>query len=58
LVYVEWFTPLQHIDEHTHMFRVEWSMQNHLQNASIIPITYISCSCHLIPHSGCIMNAT
>ncbi len=58
LVYVEWFTPLRHVDEHTQMFRVERSMQNHLRNASIIPITYISRSCHLIPYSGHIMDPT
>ncbi|KAK0474324.1 hypothetical protein EDD18DRAFT_1313462 [Armillaria luteobubalina] len=58
LAYVEWFTPLRHVDEHTQMFWVERSLRNHHQNASIILITYISCSCHLIPYSGCIMDPT
>ncbi|KAK0458986.1 uncharacterized protein EV420DRAFT_1629457 [Desarmillaria tabescens] len=58
LAYVKWFTPLWRVDEHMQMFRVERSMWNHLRNASIIPITYISCSCHLIPYSGRIMDPT
>ncbi|KAK0479015.1 hypothetical protein EDD18DRAFT_1442835 [Armillaria luteobubalina] len=58
LAYVEWFTPLWHVDEHTQMFWVEQSLRNHHRNASIIPITYISCSCHLIPYSGRIMDPT
>ncbi|KAK0460760.1 hypothetical protein IW261DRAFT_1554531 [Armillaria novae-zelandiae] len=58
LAYVEWFTPLQRVDKHTEMFRVERSLWNHCRNASIIPITYISRSCHLIPYSGHIMDPT
>ncbi|KAK0492660.1 hypothetical protein EDD18DRAFT_1310785 [Armillaria luteobubalina] len=43
---------------HTQMFWVERSLRNHHRNASIIPITYISHSCHLIPYSGHIMDPT
>ncbi|KAF9044688.1 hypothetical protein BDP27DRAFT_1374123 [Rhodocollybia butyracea] len=52
LAYVEWFTPLQKLDKDTLMYQVEHSEKNNIHSASIIPVTYISRSCHLIPFSG------
>ncbi|KAJ3817968.1 hypothetical protein F5880DRAFT_1492123 [Lentinula raphanica] len=52
LAYVEWFTPLRKLDKDTQMYRIECSERNHLNSASIIPVTYFFRSCHLIPYSG------
>ncbi|KAJ4463313.1 hypothetical protein C8J55DRAFT_494445 [Lentinula edodes] len=52
LAYVEWFTPLRKLDKVTQMYRVERSMRGKIHNSSIIPITYIACSCHLVPFYG------
>ncbi|KAH7867867.1 uncharacterized protein C8R40DRAFT_998479, partial [Lentinula edodes] len=52
LVYVEWFTPLRKLDKVTQMYRVERSMRGKIRNSSIIPITYIARSCHLVPFYG------
>ncbi|KAH7877102.1 uncharacterized protein C8R40DRAFT_1159941 [Lentinula edodes] len=49
LAYVEWFTPLRKLDKVTQMYRVERSMRGKIRNSSIIPITYIARSCHLVP---------
>ncbi|KAI0685692.1 hypothetical protein BC835DRAFT_1382786 [Cytidiella melzeri] len=49
LVYVEWFTPFQLYDDITGMFSVAPSQRNRRCRASIIPITAIVRSCHLIP---------
>ncbi|KAK0490115.1 hypothetical protein EDD18DRAFT_1311102 [Armillaria luteobubalina] len=58
LAYIEWFTPLRKLDNHTGMFKVSRSTANQQQKSSIIPITYISCSCHLTPYSGWKMDPT
>ena len=52
VLYIQWFTPLRKIDEDTQMYRVERSSHNKAQNSSIIPITQVSRTCHLIPYSG------
>ncbi|KAJ8075193.1 hypothetical protein PM082_019521 [Marasmius tenuissimus] len=52
LVYIHWFTPLRKIDEDTQMFRIERSSKNKVRSSSIIPITQVARSCHLIPYSG------
>ncbi|KAE9388346.1 hypothetical protein BT96DRAFT_1074145, partial [Gymnopus androsaceus JB14] len=52
LAYVDWFTPLRKVDKDTLMYRVEHSERNHIRVSSIIPVTYISRSCHLVPFSG------
>ncbi|KAK0445549.1 hypothetical protein EV421DRAFT_1902490 [Armillaria borealis] len=52
LAYVEWFTPLRKVDELTRMFKVQFSLRGGRPNASIIPVTYISRSCHLSPCYG------
>ncbi|KAF9071488.1 hypothetical protein BDP27DRAFT_1361831 [Rhodocollybia butyracea] len=52
LAYVEWFTPLQKFDKDTLMYQVERSSGKGVHAASIIPVTYISRSCHLYPVFG------
>ncbi|SJL14960.1 uncharacterized protein ARMOST_18437 [Armillaria ostoyae] len=56
LAYVEWFTPLRKLDELTGMFKVQCSLRGGLPNASIVPVTYISRSCHLSPCYGRSVN--
>ncbi|KAK0440879.1 uncharacterized protein EV420DRAFT_1279061 [Desarmillaria tabescens] len=58
LAYVEWFTPLRKLNDHTGMFKVSRSTANQQQKSSIIPITYILWSCHLTPCSGRKMDPT
>ncbi|KAI0684573.1 hypothetical protein BC835DRAFT_1409120 [Cytidiella melzeri] len=53
LAYVEWFTPFQPYNNITGMFSVAPSQRNRCRRASIIPITAIVRSCHLIPVWGC-----
>ncbi|KAI0643893.1 hypothetical protein C8Q79DRAFT_914885 [Trametes meyenii] len=52
LTYVEWFTPFQVVDGPTGMYVVLPSMRQHQRNASVIPITDIQRTCHLIPCWG------
>ncbi|KAI0683609.1 hypothetical protein BC835DRAFT_1394732 [Cytidiella melzeri] len=52
LAYIEWFTPFQPYDNITGMFSVAPSQRNCRRHASIIPITAIVRSCHLIPVWG------
>ncbi|PBK70867.1 hypothetical protein ARMSODRAFT_884244 [Armillaria solidipes] len=52
LAYVEWFTPLQRIDEATGMFKIQRSLRAGRPHGAVIPVTYISHSCHLSPSSG------
>ena len=52
LAYVEWFTPLRQLDPDTGMFKVSISTRNHHRRTSIIPITQIVRSCHLLPIWG------
>lgn len=52
VTYVEWFTSLRQLDPETGMFKISKSTRNHRRQASIIPITQIVQSCHLIPVWG------
>ncbi|KAK0243557.1 hypothetical protein EDD85DRAFT_919323 [Armillaria nabsnona] len=52
LAYVEWFTPLRRIDEATGMFKIQRSLRAGRPHSVVIPVTYISRSCHLSPSSG------
>ncbi|KAJ7481268.1 hypothetical protein B0H11DRAFT_1670191, partial [Mycena galericulata] len=49
LAYVEWYTPLTQLDADLGMYKITPATQLHLRRASIIPVTQISRSCHLIP---------
>ncbi|KAH9950697.1 hypothetical protein B0H21DRAFT_776616 [Amylocystis lapponica] len=52
LAYVEWFTPFTTPVADIGMFKVSHSTRSHRRRVSIIPITQIERSCHLIPHWG------
>ncbi|KAI0693165.1 hypothetical protein BC835DRAFT_1546152, partial [Cytidiella melzeri] len=49
LAYIEWYTPFHRYDDLTGMFSVASSQRLHRRRASIIPITSIVRTCHLIP---------
>ena len=49
LAYVEWYTPLQLYSPSLRMYQVSRSSWSRYQCASIIPVTQIIQSCHLIP---------
>ncbi|KAJ7689554.1 hypothetical protein B0H17DRAFT_937114, partial [Mycena rosella] len=52
LVYVDWYKPLKPPVANIGMHEVSLSSRNHRQHSSIIPITDILRSCHLIPVFG------
>jgi hypothetical protein len=52
LVYVEWFTAFQSPVPDLEMYQVSRSTRQHRQRASIIPVTQIERSIHLIPKFG------
>ena len=52
LAYIEWFTPLHQRDSPSGMYKITPSTRQHRRNASIIPISSIARSCHLIPLFG------
>ncbi|KAJ6591367.1 hypothetical protein B0H10DRAFT_2167842 [Mycena sp. CBHHK59/15] len=58
LAYVDWFKPLQSPVTNVGMHQVSLSSRSHHQNSSIIPITDIVRSCHLIPIFGRSANPT
>ncbi|KAJ6571039.1 hypothetical protein B0H10DRAFT_2107030 [Mycena sp. CBHHK59/15] len=58
LAYVDWYKPLKAPDPNVRMHEVSLSSRNHRQNSSIIPITEILRSCHLIPAFGKSVNPT
>ena len=52
LAYVEWFKPLRTPDPEHGMYKTSRSSRQHRRNASIIPVSQIARSCHLIPVFG------
>ncbi|KAI0357791.1 hypothetical protein OH77DRAFT_1583444 [Trametes cingulata] len=52
LAYVEWFTPFHVMDNVTGMYVVSPSTRQRERHASVIPLTHIVRSCHLIPCWG------
>ncbi|OCH83867.1 hypothetical protein OBBRIDRAFT_742550 [Obba rivulosa] len=58
LVYVKWFTPFNTHDRVNGLYTLSRSTCQHRRFASIIPITDIICSCHLIPVWGTSMDRT
>ncbi|KAJ7624155.1 hypothetical protein B0H17DRAFT_886865, partial [Mycena rosella] len=52
LAYVDWYKPLQTFNTTLGMHQVSLSSRNHHQNSSIIPLTDIVQSCHLLPIFG------
>jgi hypothetical protein len=58
LAYVEWFTPLGTFDDTIGMYTVSPSMSRGHRSVTIICITDIVRSCHLIPQWGPFMDVT
>lgn len=58
LAYVDWYKPLQPPVANIRMHELSLSSRNHRQNSSVIPITDILRSCHLIPLFGKVVNPT
>lgn len=58
LAYVEWFKPLHQMDNIVGMYKVSRSSHLHRRRASIIPVTQIARSCHLLPAFGHSMDRT
>ncbi|KAJ7579726.1 hypothetical protein C8J56DRAFT_1006594 [Mycena floridula] len=52
LAYVEWFTPLSSYVPELGAYQICWSTHMRRQCASIIPLSQIVRSCHLIPRFG------
>ena len=58
LAYVEWFTLFHSPVIDLRMYQVSRSTQSSCHHASIIPVTQIEHSIHLIPKFGRVMNIT
>ncbi|KAJ7183395.1 hypothetical protein C8R46DRAFT_884092 [Mycena filopes] len=52
LAYIEWFRPLTHLVPDIEMYQIAPSTRNYRANSTIIPVTDILRSCHLIPAFG------
>ena len=52
LAYVNWFTPFREPQANTGMFAISRSTNTHVRNASVIPVSQIVRSCHLMPVFG------
>ncbi|OBZ73416.1 hypothetical protein A0H81_07111, partial [Grifola frondosa] len=52
LAYVEWFTPFRTPVPDIGMYKISQSFRNHRRRTSIIPVTQIKRSCHLLPVWG------
>ncbi|EIW85321.1 hypothetical protein CONPUDRAFT_41795, partial [Coniophora puteana RWD-64-598 SS2] len=50
LAYMHWYRPFQTIDPSTSMFKLERSTCLHGPHASVVPVSHILWSCHLIPY--------
>jgi hypothetical protein len=58
LAYVEWFTPFHSPVADLGMYQVSRSTRSSRRRASIIPVSQIERSIHLIPKFGRVMNIT
>ncbi|KAJ7509194.1 hypothetical protein B0H11DRAFT_1682993, partial [Mycena galericulata] len=58
LAYVDWYKPLKTPVPDLGMHEISLSSRNHRQNSSIIPISHIFRSCHLIPIFGRAIDPT
>jgi hypothetical protein len=52
LAYLEWFTPLSREDPEVGMYLIGASTRNHRRHTSVVPVSKLLCSCHLIPRFG------
>ncbi|KAJ6486039.1 hypothetical protein DFH09DRAFT_805128, partial [Mycena vulgaris] len=48
LTYIEWYPPLTQFDADLGRYKIAPAFQQHSRRASIIPVTQIARSCHLI----------
>ncbi|KAJ6518548.1 hypothetical protein DFH09DRAFT_939845, partial [Mycena vulgaris] len=48
LTYIEWYKPLTQFDADLGRYKIAPAFQQHGRRASIIPVTQIARSCHLI----------
>lgn len=58
LAYVEWFTSFNALVPDLEMYQVSRSTRSHRRCASIIPVSQIERSVHLIPKFGRVMDVT
>ena len=58
LAYVNWYKPLKKPAPNIRMHEISLSTRTHRQNSSIIPVTDILRSCHLIPVFGKAIDPT
>ena len=58
LAYVEWFTSFNAPVPDLEMYQVSRSTRSHRRRASIIPVSQIERSVHLIPKFGRVMDVT
>lgn len=58
LAYIEWFTPFRQPAPDIGLFKVSHSSHNHRRRVSVIPVTQIVRSCHLLPVWGKRMDAS
>ncbi|KAF8127087.1 hypothetical protein K438DRAFT_1474305, partial [Mycena galopus ATCC 62051] len=49
LAYIEWYKPLTQLDTDLGMYKIAPAFNHGARRASIIPVTQIARSCHLIP---------
>ena len=52
LAYLKWFTPLTTEDPDTGMYVIGASTRNHHRRTSVVPVSKLRRSCHLIPRFG------
>ena len=58
LAYIHWYTLFRTFNNNLKMFQITHSTHNHRQCASIIPVTQIVRSCHLIPNFSHVVITT
>lgn len=58
LAYIKWFTPFTTPVVDLGMYQVSQSSRRHRRRASVIPVSHIERSIHLIPKFGRAMNQT
>ncbi|KZT27433.1 hypothetical protein NEOLEDRAFT_1061015, partial [Neolentinus lepideus HHB14362 ss-1] len=53
LAYVEWFTPFSAAPDHnTGLYKIQRTIRNGERQASVVPVTQIERSVHLLPKFG------
>ncbi|KAJ7587465.1 hypothetical protein C8J56DRAFT_1004549 [Mycena floridula] len=58
LAYVEWFTTFRAVDQASQMFHIKPSTISGRLRTSIIPLSWILRSCHLLPKFGRVVNTS